>query len=89
MKNTYSGVLKRETVDAGSKSERMAVTLHRVGAQPLVLQLVGAHSFTDDTFDHLLGKTVSVQGVVTGSTLHVQSLGDVTVTNRGPCPPAP
>ncbi|MBU0800057.1 MAG: hypothetical protein KKA05_03555, partial [Alphaproteobacteria bacterium] len=83
------GILKRETVDVGSKSERTAVTLHGAGAKPLVLQLVGASSFGDDSFGHLVGKKVTVQGTVTGSTLYVQSMNDITVSNQGLRPPAP
>lgn len=61
------GVVFRQTVGRGSKSERDAVKL-RTPEGEYVLRRMGANPFEDPALDDLVGKRVRCTGVVHGST---------------------
>lgn len=63
------GLVVRERVGVGSKSERVAVLL-KTDQSSVVLRRKGAHAFSDPDLERLVGKTVRISGyLVAGNTL--------------------
>ncbi|RYX91246.1 MAG: hypothetical protein EON84_12935 [Bradyrhizobiaceae bacterium] len=64
-----SGLVGRETVAAGSKSERAAVTLRTDDGRVYVLRNGNAPAFGDTSLDVLVGTSIIAQGVAIDQTL--------------------
>lgn len=66
------GQVVLEAVDRGSKSEREAVVLKTAAGASYVLRKQGGPAFGDSGLSHLVGRSISAQGVeAAGSTLIV------------------
>ncbi len=77
----FTGVVKRETVNAGSKSEHEAVVLDTGKGPHLKLRIANGNPFHDPALDAFVGKRISVEGVP-GSGLPfimIDSVADITV----------
>jgi len=61
------GLVVKDVVAKGSKSERAAVLLD-TGKKRYVLRRQGGNPFSDPALDKLVGKNISVVGNVTGYT---------------------
>lgn len=64
-----SGVVRRRTVDHGSKSESEAVVLDTEDGESYVLRRKGGSAFGDDQIDKLVGQSIAAEGVGIGQTL--------------------
>lgn len=64
-----SGRVVRESVDAGSKSERDAVILKTDQGERYVLRRKDGPSFGDGELESLVGSSIHTQGVALGNTL--------------------
>lgn len=62
------GKVIKEVVGKGSKSEHAAVLLD-TGDKKYVLRRLGGNPFSDPDLDDLVGKTITVEGNVTGYTM--------------------
>jgi len=58
---TWTGVLERRLLAAGSKSERQGLVLRLDGGQVLPVRRLGGHAFRDETLEALLGRRLTVQ----------------------------
>ena len=72
-----SGRVTNEVVARGSKSERSAVVLEADNGRRFVLRRKGGPALGDSALDHLVGKTISVDGVEVGQTLIFEAWRDV------------
>lgn len=64
-----SGRVGRETVSAGSKSERAAVTLKTDDGKVYVLRNRDAPAFGDTSLDGLIGTSITAKGFALDKTL--------------------
>jgi hypothetical protein len=64
----FSGLVIKEIVGKGSKSEHAAVMLETKQGR-LVLRRQGGNPFRDPELDRLVGKRIHGTGVITGNTL--------------------
>ncbi|CAH1680830.1 conserved hypothetical protein [Hyphomicrobiales bacterium] len=67
-----SGRVSFGTLDAGSKSERGAVTLTTQDGTTYELRKEGAPAFGDQSLDPLVGGDVTVSGIAIGNLLMVR-----------------
>jgi len=85
-KGTYTGIVKRERINVGSKSEHEAIVLDLdTGLGPaLKIQLKGDNPFQiNPALEQLVGKRVSIQGVAGSGVpaLLVEKLSDIKVAD--------
>jgi hypothetical protein len=66
---SIQGQVVRQTVDAGSKSERDAVVLKTASGRDYVLRKQGMAAFGDDGLEPLVGHSINAHGINVGSTL--------------------
>jgi hypothetical protein len=64
----FSGLVIKQIVGKGSKSEHDAVMLE-TGKRKFLLRRQGGNPFRDPELDRLVGKRIQGSGVVTGNTL--------------------
>ena len=64
----FSGLVIKEVVGKGSKSEHAAVMLE-TAKEKFLLRRQGGNPFRDPELDSLVGKRIRGSGVVTGNTL--------------------
>lgn len=64
-----TGIVARELVDAGSKSERDAVVLKLSDGARYILRRADGPTFGDVRLEALIGSPIRVQGTTVGSTL--------------------
>jgi hypothetical protein len=64
----FSGLVIKEVVGKGSKSEHAAVMLE-TAKERFLLRRQGGNPFRDPELDRLVGKRIKGSGVVTGNTL--------------------
>lgn len=57
---TWSGVIERRLLAAGSKSERQGLVLRTDDGQALPVRRLGGNDFRDETLEALLGQRLSV-----------------------------
>ena len=72
----YRGLVIKELVAVGSKSEHEAVMLEMNGDR-LELRRMGANPFHDTMLDQLVGKDVEIEGYIYNGKLIVTSWGIV------------
>lgn len=87
-----TGVLRRDRINKGSKSERAAVVMdinRGIGIHVVEVRLVNAPSFGDTSFDHLVGQRVKISGQQNGGILFVRTMDDVTVLGPAARPAGP
>lgn len=80
-KSTFTGVVRRERVNVGSKSEHEAVVLDTGAGPHLKLRLNRGNPFHDPALDAFVGMRVTLEGVA-GSGLPfvmVDSVADIKV----------
>lgn len=58
---SWTGVLERRRLAAGSKSERQGLVLCLDGGQVLPVRRLGGHVFRDEVLEALLGRRLLVQ----------------------------
>lgn len=58
---TWTGVIERRLLAAGSKSERQGLVLRLDGGQVLPVRRLGGHDFRDEVLEGLLGQRLTVQ----------------------------
>jgi hypothetical protein len=66
---TFTGKVVRKRIAARSKSDRMGVVLENEDGRWHVLRRAGGNPFRDRALDHLVGRTITATGVVSGRTL--------------------
>jgi hypothetical protein len=64
----FSGLVVKQTVGKGSKSEHDAVMLETAEGR-FLLRRQGGNPFSDPKLDRLVGKRITGTGVITGNTL--------------------
>lgn len=84
MKEVFNGVVKKELLNAGSKSEGEYVGLVTDNGQFFPLRIKGENPFSSSKLEDFLGKTVSVEGTIYSSELFVDSASDIKVQPRPP-----
>jgi hypothetical protein len=62
-KQKFTGTVKRERVNVGSKSEHDAVVLDTGTGPHLKLRLAGGNPFHDPALDAFVGKRILVEGI--------------------------
>ena len=80
-KDTFTGTVKRERVNVGSKSEHDAVVLDTGAGPKMKLRVKGGNPFHDPSLDAFVGMRVTLEGVA-GSGLPfimVDSVADIKV----------
>lgn len=75
-----TGKVENRKYAQGSKSEREAVTIETEAGERFLLRRQGGNAFHDSTLNKLLGKTVSCQGRLYGSTFILE--GEASVLNE-------
>ena len=74
MKQIFNGVVRREVVAQGSKSEHTALVLD-TGSTKMTLRLRGTNAFEEPAaLTPFVDQRVRVQGVTSGSTLFVGNI---------------
>lgn len=58
---TWTGVLERRLLAAGSKSERQGLVLRLDGGQVLPVRRLGGNDFRDEALEALLGQRLEVR----------------------------
>lgn len=78
-KQTFTGVLRRQRLHKGSKSEHEAVVLDTGNGNPLKVQVTGANPFSNPALDALVGQRVRVDGTTAANTntLLVEKMADI------------
>ena len=66
-----TGIVSRDLVAKGSKSERTAVVLRTQDGKQFVLRREGGNAFRDQVLEDLVGKTITGSGVVPSLTCTV------------------
>lgn len=84
-KKVFNGVVKRKTLNAGSKNEHSAIVL-KTATQTFKLNLKGDNPFENKGLAHLVDSTVKIEGRTMGSTLFIQDKADIQVINPPPRP---
>jgi hypothetical protein len=72
----FEGLVKHKLIGKGSKSERQAIVLE-TDEQEYVLRRQGANPFADMVLEKLIGKTISVVGIVHGYTLLISGWHEI------------
>lgn len=67
-----TGQVFQEIVDAGSKSERKALILKTPDGPAFALRLASQPAFGASGLDHLVGSSITVQGIAVDQTLLVE-----------------
>lgn len=67
-----SGMVERETVDGGSKSERPAIVLLADDGQRYTLRLRDEPAFGTSKLDEIVGCRISTEGIAIDTTLIVE-----------------
>lgn len=68
----YQGLVTRQKVASGSKSEREAIVLS-TSDKDYILRMKGQPAFGDNTFEGVVNQNIVVEGTVHGTTLIVSS----------------
>jgi len=78
-KQTFIGVLRRQRVNKGSKSEHEAVVLDTGNGTPMKVQVATANPFSNPALEALVGQRVRIEGVAGSgvNALFVDSMADV------------
>lgn len=93
-KQQFTGMVKKQVVNKGSKSEHEAVVLDTGDGHPVKLRIMGNNPFSDPALDKLVGMRVTFNGVA-GSGVHqifIEKESDITVlgpAGRPAQPPKP
>ena len=58
---SWTGILERRLLAAGSKSERQGLVLRLDGGQVLPVRRLGANAFQDEVLEGLVGRRLEVQ----------------------------
>ena len=93
-KEKFTGTVKKQVVNKGSKREHNAVVLDTGDGRPVKLRIMGNNPFTDPALEKLVGMRVTFNGVA-GSGVHqimIEKESDITVlgpAGRPAHPPKP
>lgn len=75
MKQVFNGVVRREVVAKGSKSEHTALVLETAAAQKLTLRVRGTNAFEEPAaLKPFVDQRVRIQGVVANNVLFVGNI---------------
>ncbi len=78
MTTAITGYVARETFNAGSKSEHIAVALKTQAGETFKLRMAGSHPFSIyEGFNTVIGHKVSVEGHISCRTLLVSGMDDI------------
>ncbi len=78
---TFNGIVRKERVAVGSKSEREAIVLD-TGTQKLVMRLGNMNPFMPQPLDTYIGQHVSVSGIAYNGTLFIGAEKDIARQNK-------
>jgi hypothetical protein len=80
-KKTHTGVVRRQLVNKGSKSEHNAVVLDCGDGHPVPLRVKGGNPFHDPALDPFVGMRVTLEGVALSGVhaILVDNVSDITV----------
>ncbi len=70
---TITGKVSRRRIAAGSKSDRVGVTLDDGAGHVFALRRAGGNPFRDGTLEELVGKTITGSGTVSGRSFIMDS----------------
>ncbi len=79
-KQSFTGMLRKQLINKGSKSEHEAIVLDTGKGVPMKVQLQGANPFSGDpALNKLVGQLVKIEGVAGSgvNTLFVEKMADV------------
>ena len=77
IKEAFNGIVKKERVAVGSKSERDAIVLD-TGNKKLVMRLGNMNPFMPSQLEKYIGQTVSASGIAFNNTLFIGAEKDIT-----------
>lgn len=89
---TLTGVIDREVINKGSKSEHESIVLKTDNGMTIALKMKGANPFEiNGALKPLVGNRATITGDLANSALYVADLSDVKIQPRRTCgtPPPP